>query len=146
MAGSGSGPSVPPLSWYYMNPAGCEGFPTSTLIMPFLNMFKSRRARSTSLPRAPERAGYLQRDPEVYNQASAYGPRSTSGFSRPVHPTQLHNGSRAQRNPSYGSSISNSGPERYADSPTNDQVRTTLAVSPVPKVTILSFSPKKKHV
>lgn len=123
MAGSWSGPSVSSLSRCYMNPAGCEGFPTSTLIMPFFNMFKSRRARSTSLPRAPER--YLH-ESEVYNQASAYGPRSTSGFGRSVHPApQPRAGFRAQRYPSHASSFSNSVPERYAESPTNDQVRTT---------------------
>ncbi len=98
-----------------------RGFPTSTLIMPFFNMFKSRRARSTSLPRAPDR--YLH-ESEVYNQASAYGPRST-GFGRSARPTQPQAGFRAQHYPSHGSSVSNSAPERYADSPTNDQVRTT---------------------
>jgi hypothetical protein len=123
MAGSWSGPSVSSLSRCYMNPAGCEGFPTSTLIMPFFNMFKSRRARSTSLPRAPER--YLH-ESEVYNQASAYGPRSTSGFGRSAHPApQPHAGFRAQRYPSHASSFSNSVPERHAESPTNDQVRIT---------------------
>jgi len=99
-----------------------RGFPTSSLIMPFFNMFKSRRGRSTSLPRAPER--YLH-EFDDYNQASPYGPRSTSGFGRSAHLAQPHAGFRAQRNPSHGSSISNSVPERYAESPTNDQVRTT---------------------
>lgn len=103
-----------------MNPAGCDGFPTSTLIMPFFNMFKSRRARTTSLPRAPER--YLH-ESEGYNQASAYGPHS--GFGRPARPAQPHAGFRAQRNASHSSSISSSVPERYAEPPTNDQVRTT---------------------
>lgn len=98
-----------------------RGFPTSTLIMPFFNMFKSRRGRSTSLPRAPER--YLH-EFDDYNQASPYGPRST-GFGRSAQLAQPHAGFRAQRNPSHGSSISNSVPERYAESPTNDQVRTT---------------------
>lgn len=83
--------------------------------MPFFNMFKSRRARSTSLPRAPER--YLH-ESEVFNQPSAYGPRS--GFGRSAHLAQPHAGYRAQRS-SHGSSFSNSVPERYADSPTNDQ-------------------------
>lgn len=131
MAGLRSGPSVSSLSRYYMNPAGCEGVPTSTLIMPFLNMFKSRRERSTSLPRAQER--YLH-DPEVYNQSSAYGPRSNSGLNRSAHPALHHTGSRAQRYPPYGTSYSNSGPERYAESSisSNDQVRTTLGVSPIP--------------
>ncbi|KAF8505478.1 hypothetical protein F5888DRAFT_1798494 [Russula emetica] len=86
--------------------------------MPFFNMFKSRRARTTSLPRAPER--YLH-ESEVYNQASAYGPRSTSGFGRSAHLAQPHAGSRAQRHTSHSSSFSNSVPERYAESPTNDQ-------------------------
>jgi hypothetical protein len=122
MAGSWSGPSISSLSRCYMNPAGCEGFPTSTLIMPFFNMFKSKRARSTSLPRASER--YLH-ESEVYNQASAYGPHSTSRFGRSAHPAQPHAGFRAQRNASYASSFSNSVPERYAESPTNDQVRAT---------------------
>jgi hypothetical protein len=105
-----------------MNPARCEGFPTSTLIMPFFNMFKSKRARSTSLPRAPER--YLH-ESEVYNQASAYGPRSNTGFGRFARPARPPAGFRAQRYPSQGSSFSNSVPERYAESPTNDQVRIT---------------------
>ena len=110
-----------------MNPGGCEGVPTSTLIMPFLNMFRSRRERSTSLPRAQDR--YLH--DEVYNQPSAYGPRSNSGLNRSAHPTLHHTGSRAQRNPPYGSSYSNSGPERYAESSiSNDQVRMTLAYLP----------------
>ncbi|KAN0124520.1 hypothetical protein V8E52_002169 [Russula decolorans] len=86
--------------------------------MPFFNMFKSKRARSTSLPRASER--YLH-ESEVYNQASAYGPHSTSRFGRSAHPAQPHAGFRAQRNASYASSFSNSVPERYAESPTNDQ-------------------------
>src|SRR6267154_4922763 len=122
MAGSWSGPSVSSLSRCYMNPAGCEGFPTSTLIMPFFNMFKSKRARSTSLPRAPER--YLH-ESEVNNQASAYGPRSTLGFGRSARPAQPHGDFRAQRYPSDSSSFSNSVPERYAEPPTNDQVRMT---------------------
>lgn len=140
-----SGPSISSLSRYYMNPGGCEGVPTSTLIMPFLNMFKSRRGRSTSLPRAQDR--YLH--DEVYNQPSAYGPRSNSGFNRSAHPTLHHTGSRAQRNPSYGPSYSNSGPERYAESSisSNDQVRTTLSVSPILQCHELVFSPQKKtHV
>ena len=124
MAGSWSGPSVSSLSRCYMNPAGCEGFPTSTLIMPFFNMFKSKRARSTSLPRAPDR--YLH-ESEVYNQPSAYGLRSTPGFGRSAHPAQPHAGFRAQRS-SHASSFSNSVPERYAESPTNDQVRTTACL------------------
>ena len=120
MSGSWPGPSVSLLSQCYMNPAGCEGFPTSTLIMPFFNMFKSRRGRSTSLPRAPER--YLH-ESEVYNQAPAYGPHS--GFGPSARPAQPHAGFRAQGYPSSGSSISNSVTERYAEPPTNDQVRTT---------------------
>ncbi|KAI0285070.1 hypothetical protein BGY98DRAFT_1093188 [Russula aff. rugulosa BPL654] len=86
--------------------------------MPFFNMFKSRRARATSLPRAPER--YLH-ESEVYNQASAYGPHTTSGFGRPARPAQPHAGFRAQRFPSDGSSFSNSVPDRYAESQANDE-------------------------
>jgi len=125
-----------------MNPAGCEGFPTSPLIMPLFNMFKSRRARTTSLPRAPE--SYLH-ESEVYNQASAYGPRSASRFGRSAHPAQPHVGFRAQRNSSHGSSLSNSVPERYAESPTNDQVRTTTYPISHPQChETFVFSPQQK--
>ena len=109
--------------------------------MPFFNMFKSRRGRSTSLPRAPER--YLH-ESEVYNQ---YGPRSTSGFGRPAHPAQPQAGFRAQRNPSHSSSFSNSVPERYAESPTNDQVRTTACRISHPQChEHLSFHNKTLHI
>src|SRR5260370_33117659 len=116
---SWSGPSVLSPSWYYMNPAGCEGFPTSTLIMPFFNIFKSKRARSKSLPKAPER--YLH-ESEFYDQPSAYGPRSTSGFSRSARLTQGHAGFMAQRYPSDGSSFYNSCPDRFHAAPTSDQL------------------------
>ncbi|KAI0002955.1 hypothetical protein BJV74DRAFT_562204 [Russula compacta] len=91
--------------------------------MPFLNMFRSRRARSASLPRPTER--YLH-DSELHDQASMYGPRSTSsassGYGRRAHHTQPHTSSRAQRYPPYGSSFPNSGAHRYAEAfPTNDQ-------------------------
>lgn len=126
-----------------MNPAGCEGFPTSTLTMPFFNMFKSRRARSTSLPRAPEQ--YLH-ESEVYNQASAYGHRNTAGFGRSARPTQPHAGFRAQRYPSHASSFSNSVSERYGEFPTNDQVRTTACrISHPPCHKHLSFHNKTPH-
>jgi hypothetical protein len=112
--------------------------------MPFFNMFKSRRARSTSLPRAPER--YLH-ESEVYNQTSAYGPRSTSGLGRSAHLAQPHAGLRAQRYPSHGSSFSNSVPERYAESPTNDQVRTTACRISHPQChEHLSFHNKTPHI
>jgi hypothetical protein len=126
--------SVSSLSWYYMNPAGCEGFPTSTLIMPFLNMFKSRRTRSTSLPRAPERH-LLESE---YDPASAYGPRS--GFGRSAHhPAPPHTGSRTQRYPSHGSSFSNSGARRYAESATaSDQVRTIISRLQCPELVFLT--------
>jgi hypothetical protein len=138
MAGSWSGPTVS-LSRCYMNPAGCEGFPTSTLIMPFFNMFKSRRARTTSLPRAPER--YLH-ESEVYNQASAYGPHTTSGFGRPARPAQPHAGFRAQRFPSDGSSFSNSVPDRYAESQANDEVRMTVCrISNVMNIYLFTTKP-----
>ena len=121
-----------------------RGFPTSTLIMPFFNMFKSRRARSTSLPRAPER--YLH-ESEVYNQASAYGPRSTPGFGRSAHHARHHTGFRGERNPSHGSSFSNSVPERYVESPTNDQVRTTVCRISHPQChEHLSFHNKTPHI
>ena len=125
-----------------MNPARCEGFPTSTLIMPFFNMFKSKRARSTSLPRAPER--YLH-ESEVYNQASAYGPRPTAGFGRSAHLAQPRAGFRAQRYPSHASSFSNTVPERYAEDPTNDQVRTTACRISHPNVMNICLFTIKHH-
>src|SRR6267142_4980880 len=104
-----------------MSPAGCEGGFTSTspLIMPLLNMFRSRQGRSTSLPRSPE--GY-------WHDAAAhdpYGQRSNSGFSRAARRAPHHAGTRAPRYPSYGSSFPRTGgAERYAESSTSDdQVR-----------------------
>src|SRR5712671_1156134 len=125
VAGSWSGPIVSSLSQSYMNHTGCEGLSTSTLIMPLFDMFKSRRARSSSLPRYPERYPH---DAHVYNQASAYGPRSTSGSNRAAHP-QRHGPS------GYGGSsypYPSSGAGRYSQSSTND-VRTKLfSMSPHP--------------
>jgi hypothetical protein len=102
-----------------MSPAGCEGgiHPTSTLIMPILNMFKSRRGRSASLPRSPE--GYWY-DSEAHNP---YGQRSTSGLSRAAHHAPHRASSRAPRYPAYGSSFPDSGAEPYAETLTDDQVR-----------------------
>jgi hypothetical protein len=116
-----------------------EGFtPTSALIMPLLNMFRSRQGRSTSLPRSPE--GYWH-DAAAYD---SYGQRSKSGFSHAAHRAPHQAGTRAPRYPSYGSSFrSSGGAERYAESSTSDdQVRSEPFAASVRRDLI---SPKYTH-
>jgi hypothetical protein len=130
MASSWSGQSISLTSRYYMKQASDEGIPflTSTFTMPFFNMFKSKRSRSKSAPSPPDRLSDVDGS-EFFDQEPTYHRTpSSSGLSRSVafQGPQLHAGSRAQRYPYHASSFHNSGAERYAHAPTDDdEVRTT---------------------
>src|ERR1700734_3396129 len=104
-----------------MNPGGSEEFPTSTSIMPFLNMFKPKRSRSYT---PSER---FSDDSELYDQAPLYGPPPTLGSNHiaPVHHSQNYSSSRAQHQPRHRSTLRRSGRERYAQPAEQDQVRHT---------------------
>jgi hypothetical protein len=93
---------------------GGDDTPHQTLIMPLLDMFRSRRSHSTSSARP--RDGYLD-EYAPYGQASAYPLRPTAGFGRAAHHAPPHTGNRAQHYPAYGPSFSNT--ETSAD----EQVR-----------------------
>ena len=108
-----------------MNPVGSEEFPTSTSIMPFLNMFKPKRSRSYT---PSER---FSDDSELYDQAPLYGPPPTLGSNHiaPIHRSQNYSGSRSQHQPRHRSALRRSSREQYAQPEEQDQVRHTYVTS-----------------